>query len=282
MGGPVDAASRLLERARSIVEQHSPLHQGAPRVVQLTAAHQTEAVPVMAAAFGGAPGSEGDALFSWALGPKLSANHADKRRSRWFTWYMTWIFLAGAHYGLVIGARDAKSGRLTGVAVALPPGRLWAADASSWSRPHVYHLGLRMGGPPPDALTPGQYAHGTSERMKQVSSAIVHDRMRAAARTGTKASGDEAWFLYFLGVAPEARRAGCARALLCAVSDICAETNRPCLLEASSECARAACAQSGFETRLTARPRVESRLHPAGQPPPMLSYMLLPSKHGGR
>lgn len=230
--------------------------------------------------------AEAEPVFDWALGPRLrlralhrarELGDVEARRARWFTWYLRWVLLAGLRYGLVLGATRSCSldhqatGRgeeLVAVLVALPPGRGWVADTSSWAslaRPHIYALALQVGGPPPDETSPSDYAPRTSARMKAVGAAGVRARGEASSERG--------WHLYALAVAPAHQRSGCAASLLRCMAEIADADCVEVFAEAASERARHVLAAAGFVDERDATPLADAAMLPDGESPPRVTLM---------
>ncbi|KAG8459867.1 hypothetical protein KFE25_014430 [Diacronema lutheri] len=252
--------------------------------------------------------AEPERAFDWALGPRMraralaepdgaarSVKEAEMRaqRAAWYDYYLRWVVLAGLRYGLVIGLflgapsaalgqpdrpdrdRDGRS-ELAAVAVVLPPGRGWVADTSSWgarARPHMYAIGLRLGGPPPDEWRPADFPPGTSARMRAIGAAGA--RARAAARS------ERGWHLYCLATRREHQRAGCAAALLRVLCDVADADGRECFAEAASPRVRALLGRFGFRSARDATPVMPAAADtPDGgkaEPPPTVVLMRRPA-----
>lgn len=301
-----DAVDEALQRARALIARRGEarLREGeaaaapAMTVAVLEEADEPAAVALLASAFSadeGAPASpaEPEAAFDWALGPRMRASprygspdapvgeecsSRPARRAVWFSWYLRWVVLIGLRYGLLLGLflpelGAGERGELAGVAVALPPGRHWVSDTSSWGsrvRPHFYAVGLKMGRPPPDEWRPADYSPGTSARMRAIGSAAVRARAQAASEQG--------WHVYAMATAMAHQRMGCARELLGALAELADADCADLFAEAASPRLRSMLEQLGFVQAGDATPAVSGpQLLPDGEQPPRIALMRRPA-----
>lgn len=207
-------------------------------LVQLAPAHTKEAVKVASDAFLHTP----ELILDFICGPDNAAAggpDAGVRRREITEYLMEWVFALCVHEGRCFGIRDA-TGALRCVAFCMPPGAVEGGEVETPAR--VARNIARTGGTSHPLTTPeGDARYGPLSRAR---TEVVFDHMLKELHA--RVAPGRHWYLFVLGVSPEAQGSGYGSVMLDALLDMAHRDSVPVYLETAGEANRDYYKRRGF------------------------------------
>jgi len=191
-----------------------------PRICALTLEDELPTVDCLTESFLGSEDNEPEASSRWVLGQKYKDDFESDELRSWYKWFKRWDFLESIHYGAVFGVRDLEDkAKILGCLCVFPPGSYEKLGLLS------YNATLeRMASIAPHYQRPQLYEQLTGARYAQFLQLMV---VKHKEIMGSK----KHWYVFLLGVRPEAQGKKIGKALLTFVASLADHDDLPVYIE---------------------------------------------------
>eukprot|EP00812_Abedinium_dasypus_P002599 NODE_1317_length_1177_cov_414.095365.p2 GENE.NODE_1317_length_1177_cov_414.095365~~NODE_1317_length_1177_cov_414.095365.p2 ORF type:complete len:292 (-),score=96.14 NODE_1317_length_1177_cov_414.095365:146-1021(-) len=216
------------------------------RIVEIQYDELDEAVNVLARSYGGSAGKAPNSTLDWCIGPALREQWDNPQRKAYCDSVLMWLvnttFLGG---GVVLGVREGNEPR--NEATAEERGRLLAVLLAV--PPHAPFKSTEVG---PTSLLfwrscLATFAWGLPTDVEGARARFGEIVWPMERELHEKNAPDPHWFVWAVGVLPEAQGRGCARVLLDAVANIAKRDDVESYLEVGCEKNIAVFKKMGYE-----------------------------------